>query len=214
MSSKTDICNQALGLLGEARISDVDDSTSPAARACNVQFDASRDFLLRRNDWAFARRRVSLSADSETPIGEEYDYQYTIPTGGTVQKALVLRKVVGYKNLTKRDVTREGGKWLMNIAPPITVLYTFQETNTGNFDPAFEQALTYYIAHRGAVPIGKDVQVSSAWLGVFEQFFRTAAGLDAEQDPADPGESFWADVGRGENNREIPLPRELQSNVS
>jgi len=207
-ATETALCNEALGLLGEARISDID-ANEPAAVACAVQFDGARDFVLRRYDWAFARTRQSIAADSATPIGEEYDYQYTVPTGGAVPKALVLRRVIGYARLTTRDIVREGGKWLTNISGPLEVVYTFQETNVANFDPAFAQALSIYLAHRVSVPLGKDVSISHAWLGVFEQFFRTAAGLDAEQDPAPAGDDHWVDVGRGESAGEIPIPRML-----
>ena len=209
-ASETAICNQALGLLGEARISAID-ANEPAARACNIQFAPSRDFLLRRYDWAFARTRQEIAADSETPIGDEYEYQYSIPAGGALPKALVLRRIIGYKNLRKRDVTREGQKWLINIAGPLKIVYTYQEIDPMKFDPGFEQALTYYIAHRVALPLGKDFQVGAQYLALFEQAFRVAAGLDAEQDPPEPGENPWTETGRGEAYNEIPVPREIVS---
>src|SRR5688572_8267905 len=65
-NSDTEICNIALGHLGEAPITSLNED-SKAAWACNLHYALTRDELLRGHRWNFAKDRVQLSELAEGP---------------------------------------------------------------------------------------------------------------------------------------------------
>ncbi len=56
-STAEDICNLALGHLGEAPIVDIDDNNTRAA-ACKERYDTTLDATLRAHRWNFAKKRA------------------------------------------------------------------------------------------------------------------------------------------------------------
>ncbi len=75
--SETEICNLALGHLGEGRVTSLEED-SVAARACALHFAAVRDQVLRSHRWNFAQDRVSLAQLAEAPAFG-WAYQYELP---------------------------------------------------------------------------------------------------------------------------------------
>lgn len=78
--SKVNISNQALALMGAAPIRDFTENNK-RARMADVLFEPSRDLLLSKFDWPFARKykelnQLDLSAE-DTPWGE---YGYSLPS--------------------------------------------------------------------------------------------------------------------------------------
>jgi hypothetical protein len=75
VTSETEICNLALGHLGEARITSLEeDSTS--ARACSLHYEATRDAVLRSHRWNFAQARAQLPRlQFNPPFGWDAAYQ-------------------------------------------------------------------------------------------------------------------------------------------
>lgn len=57
--TQLELCNVALGHLGEARIAALSDATA-AARACSLHYAPVRDEVLRSHRWNFAMKRVLL----------------------------------------------------------------------------------------------------------------------------------------------------------
>jgi hypothetical protein len=71
----TELCNVALGHIGQARIADIGER-SPGAEHCRRMFDHVRRLCLRDHDWNFAVRRAALTAlDSPPPFGFSAAYQ-------------------------------------------------------------------------------------------------------------------------------------------
>ena len=60
-SSKIHICNIALASLGAQSIRSFDEDNK-AARMCDTFFDSTRDYLLSKFDWPFARAMAKLQA--------------------------------------------------------------------------------------------------------------------------------------------------------
>lgn len=76
-SSSTDICNLALGHLGEAPILAMSDDTA-AARACSLHYRDTLDECLRAHRWNFAIARATLSElDDNPPFG--WGHQFQLP---------------------------------------------------------------------------------------------------------------------------------------
>ena len=76
--STTDICNQALSLLGANPIIDTNDKT-PEAQLCSLQFDSCRDAVLDEINWTFATRRIRLENPLNDPPVFGYSRAYQIP---------------------------------------------------------------------------------------------------------------------------------------
>lgn len=64
--TKTELANIALGHLGHALISSIDEA-SPAAQHCRRMWDFCRDGLLRQRHWNFALARADLTRLSSAP---------------------------------------------------------------------------------------------------------------------------------------------------
>jgi hypothetical protein len=76
-ASETDICNLALGHLGERPITSLAEDTV-AGRACNLHYAATRDELLRSHRWNFAQDRKVLSRLAQAPAFG-WSHQYALP---------------------------------------------------------------------------------------------------------------------------------------
>lgn len=78
VTSRTNICNLALGHLGcAAEISNVDTERSAEARACRRFYSLVRDVILRDFNWPFARRVVKPELITENPSSKWcFSYRY------------------------------------------------------------------------------------------------------------------------------------------
>lgn len=67
MTSRVDICNEALSLIGSESITSFEEKTSTARRMKRL-YDTSRKALLRLHSFNFATKRIRLS-----PLTEEVE---------------------------------------------------------------------------------------------------------------------------------------------
>lgn len=181
MASEVDICNLALGHLGDAAtVSSIDPPEGSAqAEHCSRFYPIARDSLLELHAWNFATTRVQLaSLGSGWP---EWQYCYASPTDainllavldpnaandysvgnnfGFTQSGIPL---VGSGTYTPQPFSQE------TLADGTLVIYTNQEnavlrytrsvTDTTIFSPLFVDALTWYLASYLAGPIIKGDQ--------------------------------------------------------
>lgn len=82
--SSVQICNMALSHIGQGRIESLAEA-SPQAKQCKLWYDISREETLEAFDWSFARKRITLSADSEDPP-ESWAYRYQYPVCLTIRR--------------------------------------------------------------------------------------------------------------------------------
>ena len=79
-TSKTNICNLALGHLGVSNeIANLETERSKEAQACRRFFDIVRDLILRDFNWPFARKVVKLSLIKENP-SSKWCFSYRYPS--------------------------------------------------------------------------------------------------------------------------------------
>lgn len=76
-ATELEAANEALGLLGEARLSSLTEARL-AARVIKDHFGTARDAVLRMTDWNFARTRATLAADPQAPAGP-FALAYPLP---------------------------------------------------------------------------------------------------------------------------------------
>lgn len=103
------LCNLALGHLGEAVITDINASTT-AARACLLNYGPTRDEVLRSHRWNFAIKRARLTQSFTAITGAADDGDGLIEVtkashGLTTGTRILLRDIVG--------VEAGNGQWLV-----------------------------------------------------------------------------------------------------
>lgn len=139
MTTKIDICNQALSLIGSESITSFDDKTT-IARRMKSMYDSSRKTLLRFHPFNFATKRMRLSPLTLKPeFG--YEYQYQLPND--------LIRII---SVNTEDYVLETDNLLTN-ASAIELIYVFDNTNEETFDPLFIECLILYLASKAAKPI-------------------------------------------------------------
>ncbi|WP_180108630.1 hypothetical protein [Acinetobacter sp. YH12147] len=139
MTTKIDICNQALSLIGSDSITSFDDKTSIAKRMKGM-YDTSRKALLRLHPFNFATKRIKLSPLTQKPdFG--YEYQYQLPND--------LIRII---SASTEDYVLEADKLLTN-SEKLELIYVFDNTNEETFDSLFTECLILYLAAKAAKPI-------------------------------------------------------------
>lgn len=141
----TDLCNLALDILKEAPISSIDDAR-PMAQWCKRNFAVSRDSLLARADWNFALKRDVLASNAQGPAFG-WSYSYTLPADCI---RLLPLTVNGYSESQPIAHEVEGGKILTNYKGPLKIRYVARTEQYAGYPAAFVEALSAYIAMKGA----------------------------------------------------------------
>lgn len=134
MTSKTEIANRALEILGDNPVLDITDNTT-RAKACNRAYEPVRRAELRAHPWNFAIRRQKLAADTAAPAFD-FARQFTLP--GDCLRFLPPSDAC--------DWTPEGGKILTDDAAPLPLRYVADEADPNKFDALFAEALAAKIA--------------------------------------------------------------------
>ncbi len=140
ISSSTEVCNLALGHLGEASITSLDEDTT-AARACALHYAMTRDELLRSHRWNFATTRAALVLlDASPAFG--WSYQYQLPSD--------FLRVLEVNDSEAGDVI--SGEWiiegrvLLTSWDAVQLVYIRQILDVSQFDALFVQALALKLA--------------------------------------------------------------------
>lgn len=159
MSSQIEIANNALTLLGAARIISLSDDVK-AARSITAMWNITLDAELRAHNWRFAIARAALPALIDVPTWG-YDLQYQLPSDflRMVQVDEYLTNVNSgwYISGDTSPFSIESGKILTNIAAPLKIKYIRQITDTTEFDSTF----TEVFAIKLAIKICEDITNSS-----------------------------------------------------
>lgn len=184
MSSVTLICNRALQIIGERRITNITED-SPQARDLNVAYEPLRDALLRSYFWNFAIKRARLAASVDTPeFG--WNYQYPMP-------ADFLRLIPDFEY----EYQVEGSTILSNDSGPLDIRYIRRVTDPNAFDPLFAEALSAKLASE----LAEIRTQSNSKKEYAEQLFREkiteARRVSAFEQPSlTPPEDDWVSVRR------------------
>lgn len=155
MSSETEIANAALTLLGEKRISSLDDSSKPA-RELKAIFTITRDALLAGYNWSFAMARTKLSPLADVPAFD-YGLQFLMPTECLrviqISQIYVGADLTDYRNYDTSEYVIEGRNILTDLDNPLPIRYVKRITDTTLFIPNFVSAFAAKLAYDGAEPI-------------------------------------------------------------
>lgn len=180
MASEVDICNLALGHLGDAAtVSSIDPPEGSAqAEHCARFHPIARDSLLEMHDWNFATTRVVLA--ELTSAWSEWKYCYACPTDAINLLAVMSNEAADDYNINSSSQLIQSGLMTTSASyapqpfsqetlPDGTlVIYTNQEnamlrysrsvTDTTIFSALFVDALAWYLASFLAGPVIKGDQ--------------------------------------------------------
>lgn len=152
--AKTDICNLALGHLGNyGTITNIDTPTNAKERTFNLWYDITRQDVLKRTMPNFAlSRRVIAALETTIPFGYSYAFEY--PTD--------CLKILGFGEIA------DTGDYIYSVEGG--VIYTDDEWEDGLqlrfvkdiedvtlFSPEFKMVLSYALASNVALDITQDI---------------------------------------------------------
>jgi hypothetical protein len=168
--NSTDICNIALGYLGQPHIMSMEDGT-PTANLCKLFYQPSVDKLLREHTWSFATDFKELSPLSETSPDADYGYVYQIPTD--------CMRVQGI-DIKEESFRIIGRKILVNYEPLI-LTYSRRITDATQFDPLFIDALQYFLATELVSSMTQDAKMSQYLSEKFAMRLMVAKSINAQE---------------------------------
>lgn len=170
MANKVSICNGALLHLGVEPITSLSDVIKPAQK-CNQEYTKVRDKLLEMNDWTFAKKRVQLTSTGVTPIGNQYDTEFLLPSDRI--------HIIEYlPNFMQYEI--EGDKLLTNEST-VYCIYIYKNDNTSSYTPLFVELFELELASRLAYPLRQDKDLASMMVQKFNAAVDVAGLRDIKQ---------------------------------
>lgn len=189
MAAVEDICNAALGSIGErSSITDLDGDTSEPARWCRTYYGQALAATLQRADWPFARR-VFWPAVLDLQVPAPFLFALAPPPNAVAIRGY---NAVGVPcEFRLMGVTDADGNDRQCVAAAaIGGYFTFTRlmTNAADFDPAFAEALRWRLAGDLAMSRADSRALRQDCLMMFERRVAEAMAMASRQEHARPGE--------------------------
>jgi hypothetical protein len=185
MASEVEIVNVALTLLGEGRISSLDENTKPA-REAKALFEINRNSMLAGYNWSFAMARTTLPALADAPAWG-YGLKYAFPPNALrlvqVDEFFYGADLTDYRNVATEHFTIEGREILTDIGAPLKVRYVNTITDTAKFQANFVKALGAYLAADLAEPLTNSRSKRELALGQLQREISLAIRANAIELP-------------------------------
>lgn len=151
-TTDTNICNQALGRLGQEQILAITDA-GVAGRACQLFYEMTRDEVLRSHRWNFATSRVALTQYVDAPVFG-WTYAYVLPSDFI--RAL---EVNDSEDGLGDPWAIESGK-LLTDQGSVNLVYIRREVDVAKWDPIFCEAVSLKLAAKLATVLrGSSAQI-------------------------------------------------------
>lgn len=200
MTTAVDLCNIALGYLGDvATVSSLDPPEgSVQADHCARFYPIARDTLLDGHPWGFATGERSLGRLNLTP--SSWLYAYAVPSD--MLRLLGLTENGEAVKEFERATGQPGQEIILCNAENPVARFTYRVTDTALFPPLFSQALVWHLASLLAGPLMKGssgAQQAQRCAMLAENYLEKAKAADAMQTKRRvPYESPWLKARRGD----------------
>lgn len=155
-NSVVSICNLALSRFGQGKISVLTEASREAVE-CALNYEPTRDSILREFPWSFAKSVVALAEVTYPVIGWDYTYGYP-------SDCLNVRRVYGIAdaanaNKEPYDIVTDGTtRYIVSNLPTAQLEYTARIIDPVLFDPQFVEALSYKLASVICIPLSGSSQ--------------------------------------------------------
>lgn len=175
MSSKVDLANEALLLLGANTITSFTDNDSNAVLV-NRFWPSERDSVLRSHRWNCAITTANLASLDETPI-IDWEFKFTLPTDPYCLRVLDVRTVTGDIKLDHAVHGRE----LLTEESTVDITYVQRLEDVSTYDPLLYQALVFRMAWKLCFPIMRSHTVMGQMGSMYEAVVREARTIDSQE---------------------------------
>jgi hypothetical protein len=182
MSSKVQICSNALLLIGSQTINDLDEPNDRARTAANL-YPFIFERVLRDHSWNCAKRRVVLNPETATPA---FDWAYSFALPGDWVRNIQVGYLDGGINgswVSGDDYIMEGRRILSN-ANALPLVYISNLTTENLFDASLTYAMTLAMSAAMAYPITKSTSQQQAQETLYQNWLKRARNEDGQDDPA------------------------------
>lgn len=194
--SKVKICNLALSHIGARnRIEDIDESSSEA-EACNMWYDLALETSLEKYDWAFARKRVTLTPSSFDPPEGVWSYAYQWPVDCVAPRRLEYpgqssrggyiydnRSIINEPDAVPFDIglVDNETKAVFTDLDDAVMVYTSRVTNPVVYTMGFINALSYSLAHFIAMTLTGKITLKENMYTLFMREVSMASAQEGNQ---------------------------------
>lgn len=196
MASIVDICNLALAMVGDKRISTFPDTSTVEGEKCVLFYEQDRDEVLSQAGVKFncAKARMGpLAAVSNQPeFG--WDYAYQVPVNCARIDNLVDEYDVPLTASWKRE-----GVYILTNEEEVYINYIKKEVDEATFSPQIIRAIATKLASDICFPLTGDRQLAESLLQKFEvveNMKAITANQDDGNDEDEAGEFTWVSEGR------------------
>ena len=149
-TTKVNICNEALNMIGAEPIQSFEQNTKNAMRCASI-YDSSRKALIRMHPWSFAKKRVKLSPVTTTPT---FGYSHSFPLPSDFIRVIDTGAI-------EYEIE---GRYILANSNQINLVYVSDQDNEQLWDSLFAECMALYLVHKLAKAItGSNAEADSAW---------------------------------------------------
>ncbi|MCG7932111.1 MAG: hypothetical protein N0E44_18935 [Candidatus Thiodiazotropha lotti] len=192
MTTKVQICNMALGAIGEKSNIQSITERSPQAAKCNLYYDQMVEVVLSDFDWNFASVTETLALIGTAPTG--WSYQYAMPSDCLAAREIVREIRINTDRIPykiARDRTSNMRVILTNQAEA-ELRYTGLVTDTSQFSPWFVEALSLRLSAAIAEPLTRKKDLVVRQLQLYNRALQAAAAASAnEEEQEESNDADW-----------------------
>jgi hypothetical protein len=194
-ASWTQICNRALGRLGSATITDLDDGTQNADY-CGRFLPQAVEHILGQYDFNFARRRQRLAPNAEKPaFGWKWQFNYPMD-------CIRLIKVYSGHSFMPEDADcvpyqAENGKILADTEE-LQIVYIARPDDPNQLPQAVRNAISTHLAYLLSTALTSSEQMIALTAAESQGALELAKKVDAQMnyDPQAHGQGFHTEARR------------------
>ena len=172
MTTKLQICSNALILLGHSPISSLDEPGAGALLAKNL-YDSTYAAFLSSNNWSFNKKYLNLNRLSEEPAHPDFKYQFQLPSDYVRVSTTI--PISDYEIFEERIYSN-------SLDLGIKYFYTVRE----EYLPSYAvRCMEYYMASILAVPLTVDAKKMEIYITLYKQQLMQAMSIDSQGAPQD-----------------------------
>lgn len=169
-TTKVDICNAALGMLGANSITSFDEK-SDRARLCVALYDKSRRALLRMHPWHCATKRTVLAAVG-TPPAFGWSTAYPLPAD-----------FVRLLEISEYCYELESNQVLCNATSSVNLKYIYDNTNETTWDALLVECMGLFMASQLSKPLTGSATDGDNYFAKMQTRMKSARAVDSQEAP-------------------------------
>jgi hypothetical protein len=152
ITTRTQICKQAIMRLGSSETL----IKQPMVFA-NSFYDQTLEELLSDVPWAFAKKQLSITADSAPPT-QGFTKKYALPAD--FLQLIRVENIDSSENFGQWEIV--GGFLHTDLGSPVKIDYTWKQTDVTKFPPPFTEALIARLAAKISMPLTQKSEIAQA----------------------------------------------------